>query len=240
MNVFLAGATGVIGRPSIKILVKRGHRVFAMTRHADLQHELWEAGAIPVVQDAFDAEGLTRKMRAIKPEAVIHQLTDLALLRDPGKLQEAFERNSRLRKAGTANLVAATVAAGVPHIVAQSIAWFYRPGPEPYLEQAPLAMDTGGPLGISVEGVLALERSVLETTGLRGCVLRYGQLYGPATGSEDAVGKDVPLQVEAAAWACVLAVEQRAVGIYNVADPNPHVSTDKVRRELGWNEGLRA
>ena len=239
MNVFFAGATGVVGRPSVRILLKRGHRVFAMTRHAELQHELWAEGAIPVIQDAFDADGLTRKMKAIRPEAVIHQLTDLALLRDPSKLQEAFERNMWLRKAGTANLVAAMVAARVEHIVAQSIAWFYRPGPEPHREEAPLDVHAAGPLGVSVEGVIALEQSVLGTAGVRGCVLRYGQLYGPGTGSDD-VAAEVPLHVEAAAWASVLALEQRATGVYNVADPNRHVSTDKVRSELGWNEGLRA
>jgi nucleoside-diphosphate-sugar epimerase len=239
MNVLLAGGTGVVGRPSIGILVRRGHRVFAMTRRGELQHELWAAGAIPVVQDVFDADGLTRKMKVIQPEAVIHQLTDLALLHDPSRLREAFERNTRLREAGTANLVAAMVAAGVEHIVAQSIAWFYRPGPEPYREEAPLDDHASGLRGISVEGVLALERSVLETDGVRGCVLRYGQLYGPGTGSDD-VAAEVPLHVEAAAWASVLALEQRATGVYNVADPNPHVNTDKVRSELGWNEGLRA
>ena len=179
MNVLLAGGTGVVGRPSIGILVRRGHRVFAMTRRGELQHELWAAGAIPVVQDVFDADGLTRKMKVIQPEAVIHQLSDLALLHDPSRLREAFERNTRLREAGTANLVAAMVAAGVEHIVAQSIAWFYRPGPEPYREEAPLDDHASGLRGISVEGVLALERSVLETDGVRGCVLRYGQLYGP-------------------------------------------------------------
>ena len=239
MNVFFAGSTGVVGRPATRILVERGHRVFAMTRRAELRDELWAAGAIPVIEDAFDADGLTRKMKAIRPDAVIHQLTDLALLRDPGKLQEAFERNTRLRKAGTANLVAAMLAAGVEHIVAQSIAWFYRPGAEPYREDAPLDVHAAGSLGVSVDGVVALERSVLETTGIRGCVLRYGQLYGPGTGSDD-VAAEVPLHVEAAAWASVLALEQRATGVYNVADPNRHVDTDKARSRLGWNERMRA
>ena len=179
-------------------------------------------------------------LRAIKPDAVIHQLTDLAMLRDPSRLAEALERNSRLRKVGTGNLVAAAVAAGVGYIVAQSIAWVYQPGPQPYLEQAPLDVHASGLLGLSVDGVATLERTVLETTAIRGCVLRYGQLYGPGTGSDDAVGKEVPLHVEAAAWACVLALEKRAVGIYNVAEPNGHVSTDKIRRELGWNESLRS
>lgn len=239
MDVFLAGATGAVGRPSITMLVKRGHRVYAMTRHAELEHELRAAGAIPVVQDAFDADGLRRKMKAVQPDAVIHQLTDLALLHDPGKRRDALERNARLRDAGTTNLVAAMLAAGVEHIVAQSIAWFYRPGPEPHREEAPLDVHATGLRGVSVEGVVALERSVLGTTGVRGCVLRYGQLYGPGTGSDD-VAAEVSLHVEAAAWASVLALEQRATGVYNVADPNPHVSTDKVRSELGWNEGLRA
>jgi nucleoside-diphosphate-sugar epimerase len=72
VNVFLAGATGDIGRPSIKILVSCGHRVFALTRQTGREHELWAAGAIPVVQDVFDAQGLARILRAIEPEAIIH------------------------------------------------------------------------------------------------------------------------------------------------------------------------
>lgn len=239
MNVFLAGATGGIGRPSIAILVQRGHRVFAMTRHERLRDALLDAGAIPVVQDAFDAAGLTRCLRAIRPDAVLHQLTDLALLREPGRLPEALARNARLRTVGTANLVSAALAGGVGWVLAQSIAWVYRPGPEPHLEDAPLAAGAAGTLGTSVEGVLALERSVLATGGIRGCVLRYGQLHGPATGHDGPTGLDIPLHVEAAAWASVLALERQATGIFNVAEANPRVSTAKIRRELGWNDDLR-
>ena len=240
MNVLLAGATGAIGRPSVRILVARGHRVFAMTRAENARGDLWKAGAIPVVQDAFDGAGLARVLKAIKPDAVMHQLTDLALLRVPGRLPEALERNARLRKVGTANLVAAAVAAGVGHIVAQSIAWVYKPGPQPYLEDAPLDVHAEGRLGVSVDGVVALERTVLQTDGINGCVLRYGQLYGPGTGNDNVSGADVRVHVEAAAWAAVLAVEKGAIGVYNVAEPNGRVSTDKVRAELGWNERLRA
>lgn len=240
MDILVAGATGVVGRPLVRILATRGHRVFAMSRKPGRVQELWRAGAIPVTQDVFDADGLDRALRAIRPAVVVHQLTDLALLRDPQRLEEALVNNARLRKTGTSNLVAAAVAAGVAFIVAQSIAWVYRPGAEPYDEAAPLDLHAPGMLGVSVEGVAVLERLVRETTGIRGCVLRYGQLYGPGTGSDDDVGKQVPLHVEAAAWAAVLAVEKQAVGIYNVADPNGHVSTDKVRRDLGWSESLRA
>ena len=238
MNVILAGATGVIGRPSVRILVQRGHRVFAMTRRASLEGELREAGAVPVVQDVFDDAGLRSRVAAIKPEAILHQLTDLALLSDGNKLPEALERNARLRKFGTANLVAAAVGAGVEHVVAQSIAWVYRPGPEPYLEQAPLDDAATGPRAVTVNGVLALERTILSTVGIRGCVLRYGKLYGPGTGANR--GTDIPLHVDAAAWASVLALEKRAAGIYNVAELNSHVSTDRIRTDLDWDESLRA
>jgi nucleoside-diphosphate-sugar epimerase len=129
------------------------------------------------------------------------------------------------------------MSAGVGCLVAQSIAWMYRPGSEPHDEDDPLDLLAPGMRGVTVDGVAALEDSVLRTPGLRGCVLRYGQLYGPNTLSDHA-GTD--LHVEAAAWAAVLALEQQAAGAYNVAEPNRYARTEKVRRELGWTESLRA
>jgi nucleoside-diphosphate-sugar epimerase len=240
MNVFLAGATGAIGRPSIRILVARGHRVFAVTRKPELRNLLWEAGAIPVVLDVLEATPVALALRATKPDAVLHQLTDLALIATPGKREESLMRNAHLRKVGTANLVSAALSAGVGRFVAQSLAWMYRPGAEPHDEDDPLDLLAPGLRGVTVDGVASLEDSVLRTPGLRGCVLRYGQLYGPGTLSEHA-GTDLPpVHVEAAAWAAVLALEQQAVGAYNVAEPNRYAKTDKARRELGWNESLRA
>lgn len=240
MNIFLAGATGAIGQPTIRILVSHGHRVFAMTRRPARGEGLWAAGAIPVVADAFDIRTLSLALRATKPDAVLHQLTDLATMRQPGMRQEALERNAELRKTGTANLVAAARSAGVERMVAQSIGWVYRSGEEPHDEQAPLDIRAPGVLGITVQGVAALEHSVLDTAGLQGCILRYGRIYGPRTGNDDASSLEVPLHVEAAAWAAVLAVEKQAVGIFNVAEPNGYASTAKVRREMGWHESLRA
>jgi nucleoside-diphosphate-sugar epimerase len=238
MNVFLAGASGVVGRPCVKILVARGHRVFAMTRRTDLSGNLWEAGAIPVVADAMEAEPLRLAMRATQPDVAIHQLTDLSALR--AHPDEALQRNAALRKLGTANLVAAALAAGVPKVVAQSIAWIYGPGREPLEESAPLDVNASGMRRVSVDGVMSLEGAVLTTAGLRGCVLRYGQFYGPGTPNENGSRSEISVHVEAAAWAAVLAAEKSVTGIYNVADPNGHVSTDRARRELGWQETLRA
>ena len=137
---------------------------------------------------------------ATRPDAVIHQLTDLAAMREPGRLDDALHRNAELRKTGTANLVTAARGAGVERMVAQSIGWIYRAGTEPHDEDAPLDVGAAGTLGVSVAGVVALEHAVLATPGLRGCVLRYGQLYGPGTGNADARSVELPLHVEAAAW----------------------------------------
>lgn len=240
MNVFLAGASGVIGRPCTQILVARGHRVFAMTRRAELGPRLLRAGAIPIVADALDAEAVRLALHATRPDAVIHQLTDLSALYED--LDEAVRRNAKLRKAGTANLVAAAQAADVPAMVAQSIAWVYASGTEPHVESDPLDTRASGNLAITVDGVTTLEKAVLTTPGLRGCVVRYGQFYGPGTPRKDAGGGSIPIpvHVEAAAWAAVLAVEAGASGLYNVADANAHVDTGKVRREWGWKESLRA
>jgi len=86
---------------------------------------------------------------------------------------------------------------------------------------------------ISVGGIVALERAVLDAP-LEGIVLRYGQLYGPDTGTDAPAGAS-PVHVDAAARAALLAVDRGARGVYNIAEPNPHVSTDKARSELGWN-----
>ncbi len=240
MNIFLAGATGALGQPCVHLLAGRGHRVFAMTRQASAGRELWEAGAIPIVVDAFDPSLLALAFEATKPDAVIDQLTDLAMIREPERVAEALERNAHLRKVGTANLVAAAEASGVRQFVAQSIAWAYPADGTPHGEDSALELDAAGARGVTMAGVAALEHAVLANPRLRGCVLRYGHLYGPRTGHDDSGGDAMPLHVEAAAWAAVLAVEQQAVGVYNVAERNDQVRTDKIRRDLQWSDSCRA
>jgi nucleoside-diphosphate-sugar epimerase len=240
VNVFLAGATGAVGRPCLSILTARGHRVFAMTRDPGRARELWDAGVLPVVADVFDAELMRAAVMAARPDVVMHQLTDLGMLREPGKAELALARNSRIRTVGSANLVNAAVAAGVQHLVAQSIAWAYRPGDEPHDEDAPLELGAPGVRGVTIDGVVALEAATLRTPALHGCVLRYGLLYGPGTGNvAPADARRPALHVEAAAWAAVLAAEQGARGVYNVAEPHPSVRTEKIRRALGWEPSLR-
>lgn len=234
-TIFVAGATGAIGRRLVPLLLSRGHRVFGMTRSQERASVLADMGALPVICDVFDAPTLRTVLQGVRPDVVVHQLTDLPRGLDASRMEEGIRRNARIRTEGTENLVAAAAACGASHVVAQSIAWAYAPGPKPHAEESPLDEGAGGLRGVSVEGVIALERAVLHTPGLRGTVLRYGQIYGPGTESDDASGKPLALHVDAAAWAAMLAVELGRTGIFNIVEPNSEVTSDKVRRELGWH-----
>jgi len=232
-RIFLAGATGVIGRRLAVLLRDANHHVIGTTRDASKADALRAIGIEPVVVDVFDAPALTRAVADANPEIVIHQLTDLPRGLDPAKMDEAIRRNARLRAEGTRNLVDAAVAAGARRVIAQSIAWAYAPGPEPHVENDPLDSGAQGVRAISVGGIVALERAVLEAP-LEGIVLRYGQLYGPGTGTDAATGAS-PVHVDAATRAALLAVDRGTRGVYNIAEPNPHVDTTKARKELGWD-----
>ncbi|RUU11705.1 NAD(P)-dependent oxidoreductase [Mesorhizobium sp. USDA-HM6] len=236
-RIFLAGASGAIGRRLIPQLLGAGHQVTATTRQSVKVDELRALGADPVVVDVFDAGGLRAAIAAAKPEIVIHQLTDLPAGLDPSKMGEATARNARVRDEGTRNLVEAAKSAGARRLIAQSIAWAYAPGPEPHAETDPLDSGAEGGRRISVGGVIALERQVLEASPMTGIVLRYGRLYGPGTGTETAA--DPALHVDAAAYAALLAVERGSQGAFNVAEPNGHVTTDKAVSELGWRADFR-
>ncbi|RUW52508.1 NAD(P)-dependent oxidoreductase [Mesorhizobium sp. M1A.F.Ca.ET.072.01.1.1] len=236
-RIFLAGGSGAIGRRLIPQLVAAGHQVAATTRRAEKAEELRAIGASPVVIDVFDAGGLLAAVAEVKPEVVIHQLTDLPAGLDPNKMGEAIVGNARVRDEGTRNLVEAATSAGARRLIAQSIAWAYAPGPEPHAETDPLDSGAEGGRGISVGGVIALERQVLEGSSMTGIVLRYGHLYGPGTGADAAA--DPALHVDAAAYAVLLAVERGAPGAFNIAEPNGHVATDKAVSELGWRPDFR-
>jgi nucleoside-diphosphate-sugar epimerase len=175
------------------------------------------------------------------PEVVIHQLTDLSLLADPARLEEALARNARLRIEGTANLVAAALLAGARRLIAQSISFVYAPGTQPYRESDPLNQSADPRWSRTVEAVAALEREVTQTPGIEGIVLRYGHFYGPGTGRDrgEAPPKGV-LHVDAAAHAALLAVERGRPGIYNIAEDDGDVAIDKARAELGFDPGYRS
>jgi nucleoside-diphosphate-sugar epimerase len=237
MNIFLAGATGAIGKRLVPLLLDAGHQVVGMTRAATEADALRAVGVEPAIADVFDASALSRAVSAAQPDIVVNQLTDLPHGLDPAEMVEGTRRNAHMRREGTRNLVAATLAAGVPRLVTQSIAWMYAGGPEPHGEEDPLDADAAGLRKVTADGVATLERLAVASPPIEGVVLRYGHLYGPGTGVDAA--ESPALHVDAAAWAAVLAVEKTRRGIYNIAEPNQYVSTDKARRELGFDAGFR-
>lgn len=182
MKIFLAGATGAIGKRLVPLLVDAGHEVVGTTRSKDKGEALRAAGVEPVVVDVFDAPALTRAVAAARPDIVVHQLTDLPQGLDPNQMAEGTRRNARVRTEGTQNLVAAALQAGVPRLVAQSIAWMYAPHPQPHTEDHPLDIHAEGARAITVEGVAALERLTLSSPpkhaeGARGAPLRPQRHY---------------------------------------------------------------
>src|ERR1700690_2492744 len=136
-RIFLAGAAGVIGRRLTPLIMAHGHSVWGTTRSPENCEFLRKLGAHPVVVDVFDAEALSTAVLDARPEIVIHQLTDLAVVHDPAKRSNALARNARIRDEGTRNLVAAAREAGARRLIAQSIACAYAPGPRPHREDHP-------------------------------------------------------------------------------------------------------
>ncbi len=238
MRVFVAGASGVIGRPLVRQLVAAGHEVTGMTRRPNRAEEIRAVGAAAVVCDAFDTEALRDAVVAAAPEAVVHALT--ALPRRYNPKSDYLAPTDRIRTEGTRNLVAAAEAAGARRLVGESIAFAYRPqGSWVKGEEEPLFTQAPGRFGVAFEAIAELERQVLGAEGIEGVVLRYGWLYGPGTyydrgeqQADEAMKRRLPIvgkgtgtfsfvHVEDAASATVAALERGAAGVYNVVDDEP-------------------
>lgn len=220
MKILIAGATGVIGRALVPLLVEAGHEVSGTTRHRAKGKLLEGMGAHPVIVDVLDARKLRKAVKAERPDVIVHQLTDLA--------NEDFTANGALRIEGTRNLVDAALAADVDTMIAQSIAWLYVKGEEPAVETDPL-----DPALPPYKAVASLEQDVARMPN--GVILRYGALYGPGTwyAPDGAIAERVRdgelaltpawtsfLHVEDAAAAAVAALGWEA-GPVNIVDDEP-------------------
>lgn len=230
MKIFLAGATGVIGRALVPRLVKEGHEVAGMTNDASKGEMLRALGARPVVVDVFNREALFAAVKDARPDALIHELTSLRM--------GDYAVNNRIRIEGTRNLVDAAQAAGVRRIVAQSYC-FYAPKEGLARESDPLDLESGA-YGESIAGILAVEQMVGEVP--EGVILRYGTLYGPGTwfardgfvadqirnGKPGPIGDVISfLHVEDAARAALLALAWPK-GVVNIVDDEPTRAVDWV------------
>jgi nucleoside-diphosphate-sugar epimerase len=237
----------------VRLLTAAGHEVTALTRSAGRYEMLRGLGAEPVICDALDAAALEKAVVSARPEAVVNQLTALPQRINPRRADRDLAATNRLRTEGTRNLMAAAKAAGVGHVVAQSIAFVYAPevgprGPDMRLrrESDPLYEATPGPLGQAVTAITDLERQTLGEDEIRGTVLRYGFFYGPRTSyartgsiAHDVRRRRFPvvgdgsgvfsfIHVEDAARATAAAIEQRSEGVYNIVDDEPATVADWV------------
>jgi len=239
VRVFLAGASGAIGRTLVPKLVAAGHEVTGTTRSEERAEAIRAAGAHAAVVDVFDADRLREAVAAAAPEVLVHELTSL-----PDRLdfreEGIYEPTNRVRTEGTRILLDAAREAGARRFVCQSIAFAYRPeGARVKTEDEPLMEDIPGNFGSGIRALHELEAMVLRAEGIEGVVLRYGFFYGPGTyyGDEGTTTADVRrrrmpivgrgsgmfsfIHVDDAADATVAAVERGAPGVYNVVDDEP-------------------
>lgn len=245
MRVFVAGATGAIGRPLLDRLAAAGHEVTATTRSPERAAALRERGAEAVVVDALDAAALRGAVLDARPEVVVNQLTALPHRLDLRHYARALEATNRLRREAAPVLTAAAAEAGARRVIAQSICFILRPeGPAVLDERAPVWTDAPPALAAGVEGATALERATLETPGVEGVVLRYGFFYGPGSAygpggsiAEDVTRRRLPvvgsgagvfsfIHVDDAAEATVRALDHGAPGVYHVTDDEPITQRD--------------
>jgi 2-alkyl-3-oxoalkanoate reductase len=245
VKVFLAGATGAIGRRLVPQLVEAGHEVAAITRSKEKLDMLSALGAEPVLCDVFDAGRLGSLVARVEPDAVINQVTDLPQSLNPRKLGEYYAANNRARREGTMNLLDAALGAGVRRFLAQGSAYWYAPTGGPVKrEEALLYLDAPAPIGPAVETIKEVEDAVLSADGLEGVVLRYGMFYGPGTwyAKDGDVGRRARkrrypmigngegtysfIHVDDAASATVATLEEARPGVYNVVDDDPATAAE--------------
>ena len=265
MKVFVAGATGALGRQLVPRLVAAGHDVVGMTRSEERAGLVRELGAEPAVADALDPDAVGAAVSTARPEVIVHQLTALSGSLDLRHFDRTFAQTNRLRTEGTDILLSAARAAGTRRFVAQSFAGWpaARTGGPVKTEDDPLDSDPPAAVRPVLDAIVYLERAVTGAAPIEGLALRYGGFYGPGTSLEldppagehvEAIrGRKFPIvgvgrgvwsfvHIEDAAEATTIAVERGAPGVYNVVDDNPSAVRDwlpELARELGAKRPLR-
>ena len=241
MKIFIAGATGAVGRPLVSALIAAGHSVTGLTRTAAKTEFIKRMGAEPVIADGLDATAIRTALASARPDVVVHEMTDLTGASDLRHFDRVFASSNALRTKGTDILLTAARDTGVRRFVAQSYCgWPYaRVGGAVKTESDALDSDPPSELRATLRAIQYLERTVTDSKRPEGIVLRYGSFYGPGTGLLDSVMLDqvrnrrTPLIGDGAGWwsfvhvddaaaATLKAIEHGKPGsIYNITDDDP-------------------
>jgi nucleoside-diphosphate-sugar epimerase len=233
MRALVAGASGAIGAPLVRRLLERGHEVIGSCRSPEKADRVRALGAEPIVLDLLDPAAVRKVVASTRPEAIVHEATALARVRDFRRFDRSFALTNRLRTEGTDALLAAARDAGVRRIVAQSFAShrYAREGGPVKTEDDPLDPNPVRSMRETHAAMRHLEQAVTRAGGV---ALRYGIFYGrPDDGLVEAVRNRIfPIvgdgagvwsfiHLDDAAAATVLALERDGAGIYNVVDDEP-------------------
>jgi nucleoside-diphosphate-sugar epimerase len=239
MNIFLAGATGAVGRALVPKLLERGHTVTGTTRSPEKAEALRALGVTPVIVDGLDRDAVIAAVAAARPDAIVHEMTALSEMSDLRHFEREFAATNRLRTEGTDNLLAAARAAGVARFVAQSYAgWPYeRRGGPVKTEDDPLDPAPPAQMRATLQAIRHVEDAVTDAGGV---ALRYGGFYGPGTGLapggeqwEMVHARKFPIvgdgggvwsfvHIDDAATATIAALERWTPGeVFNVVDDEP-------------------
>jgi nucleoside-diphosphate-sugar epimerase len=238
VRVFVAGGSGVLGRRLIPLLVARGHQVTATTTSQNKLASLQQLGADAVIMDGLDAVAVGKAVAASRPDVIVHQMTALSIAkygRPSFRHPERFAATTnRLRIEGTDHLLAAAEATSVSHVVAQSVAIWYGGGGGGRVteEEAASADEVGPKVPPAVDAGRHVEDVVVKAGG---AALRYGAFYGPGATDDhielvrkrwfplvgDGSGYFSWVHLDDAASGTVLAIEQKANGVFNIVDDEP-------------------
>jgi nucleoside-diphosphate-sugar epimerase len=241
MRIFVAGATGAVGRQLLPLLVSAGHSVVGLTRSPEKTGSIRAVGADAVIADGLDANAMRSAVVAARPDVIVHEMTDLKNASDLRAFDRSFAQSNLLRTKGTDHLLAAAKEAGVRRFVAQSFCgWPYaRIGGAVKSECDPLDPDPPQEFRRTLAAIQYQENAVTNAVDTEGTILRYGAFYGDDTGLFDGPFVDqvrrrrVPLigdgngwwsflHIDDAAAATVLAIERgRPRDIYNIVDDDP-------------------
>lgn len=241
MRVFLAGATGAVGKALVPMLTANGHTIIGATRTQAKLSSLRSAGVEPVLADILDRDSIVKAVSSVQPDVIVHQCTSLTNLKDLKHWDDEFEMTNRLRTEGTDNLIAAALTAGTRRLVVQSFTGWPNERVGSRIKTEADALDPDPPKAMSrtLDAIRRMEEAVLRTQSITSVVLRYGSFYGPGTSVDNGgsfveairerkfplVGSGAGvwswIHMEDVASATKLAIEGEMTGTYNIVDDEP-------------------